>query len=146
MKIATVLSTLLLSTLPFTTMAANPHAQLPPDLQKAVADFDRAQLHSDAAELQRLLADDYVLFNSQGKVENKADFLRDYAQMQLEPFTVEDETVRYWGDGAVLAGVATLKGVSEGQPFSARLRFSDIWRKRDGRWQVVFTQATRAAP
>ena len=120
--------------------------QLPPHLQKAFADFDRAQLHSDAAELQRLLADDYVLYNSQGKVENKADFLHDYAQMRLEPFTVEDETVRYWGDGAVLAGVATLKGTSEGQPFSARLRFSDIWRKRDGRWQVAFTQAPRAAP
>ena len=56
---------------------ADPHAQLPAELRQAAADFDRAQLHSDAAELQRLLADDYVLYNSQGRIEDKADFIRD---------------------------------------------------------------------
>lgn len=125
--------------------AGNPHAHLPADLQRAVSDFDRAQLHSDGAELQRLLADDYVLYNSGGRVENKADFIRDYAAMKLQPFHVEDETVRYWSNGAVLAGVATLSGTDGGKAFSARLRFADIWAKRDGRWQVVFTQTTRAA-
>ena len=126
---------------------ADPHAQLPGDLRRAAADFDRAQLRSDTAALQRLLADDYVLYNSQGKVENKADFIRDYAGMKLQPFAVEDETIRVFGDAAVLAGVATLSGtdIASGEAFSVRLRFADIWRKRDGRWQVAFTQATRAA-
>ena len=131
--------------LPATAPAADPHAGLPADLRQAVADFDRAQLRSDGKELGRLLADDYVLYNSGGKVEGKADFIRDYARMKLQPFRVEDETVRWWGDGAVLAGVATLSGTDGGTPFSARLRFADIWARRDGRWQVVFTQATRAA-
>ncbi|GAA5009798.1 nuclear transport factor 2 family protein [Pseudoluteimonas lycopersici] len=126
---------------------ADPHASVPADLRQAAADFDRAQLHSDATELQRLLADDYVLYNSSGKVENKADFIRDYAGMKLQPFTVEDETIRVFGDAAVLAGVATLGGtdIASGEAFSVRLRFADVWRKRDGRWQVAFTQATRAA-
>lgn len=127
---------------------ADPHAGLPTELRQAVADFDRAQLHSDVAELERLLADDYVLFNSQGKVESKADFLHDYAGLKLQPFAVEDETVRVFGDAAVLAGVATLSGtdLASGEAFSLRLRFADVWRKRDGRWQVAFTQATRASP
>lgn len=122
------------------------HATLPDDLRQAVADFDRAQLHSDVAELERLLADDYVLYNSQGQVEDKRRFIEDYRGMRLEPFHVEDETIRLLGDAAVMAGVATLKGtdLASGQPFTVRLRFSDIWRKRDGRWQVAFTQATRA--
>lgn len=125
---------------------ADPHARLPADLRQAAADFDRAQLRSDTAELQRLLADDYVLYNSSGKVEGKADFIRDYAGMKLQPFTVEDETIRVFGDAAVLAGVATLGGtdLASGEAFSLRLRFADVWRKRDGRWQVAFTQATRA--
>ena len=51
-------------------------------------------------------------------------------------------------DAAVLAGVAALQGIdiASGEAFSSRLRFVDVWRKRDGRWQVAFTQATRAAP
>jgi hypothetical protein len=36
-----------------------------------------------------------------------------------------------------------LKGVDGGKPFSARLRFMDVWAKRGGKWQVIFTQATR---
>ena len=126
----------------------DPHARLPAELRQAAADFDRAQLHSDTGELQRLLADDYVLYNSQGKVEGKEEFIRDYAGMKLRPFTIEDETIRVFGDAAVLAGVATLSGtdIASGEAFSLRLRFADVWRKRDGRWQVAFTQATRAAP
>lgn len=126
----------------------DPRAGLPAELRQAAADFDRAQLRSDTAELARLLADDYVLYNSSGKVEHKAEFIHDYAGMKLQPFTVEDETIRLFGDAAVLAGVATLSGtdVATGETFSLRLRFADVWRKHDGRWQVAFTQATRAAP
>lgn len=125
--------------------ATAPHAMLPPALAKAVAAFDQAQIHGDGAALQRLLADDYVLFNSRARVENKADFIRDYTALgySLKPFTVEQEVVRYWPGGAVLGGVATLEGSSEGKPFKARLRFADIWRERDGQWQVIFTQAIR---
>lgn len=125
--------------------ATAPHASLPPALARAVAAFDRAQVEGDGAALQRLLADDYVLFNSRALVESKADFIRDYTApgYSLRPFTVEDELVRHWPGGAVLGGVVTLEGTSGGKPFKARLRFADIWRERDGRWQVIFTQATR---
>jgi len=128
------------------TVEADPHASVPAELRQAAVDFDLAQLHSDAAELQRLLADDYVLYNSAGKAEDKAAFIRDCAGMKLQPFTVEDETIRVFGDAAVLAGVATLSGtdIASGEAFSVRLRFADVWRKRDGRWQLAFTQATRA--
>ena len=123
--------------------ATAPHAMLPPALAKAVAAFDQAQIHGDGAALQRLLADDYVLFNSQGKVENKQDFIRDYTTpgFTMKPFTVEQEVVRQWPGGAVMGGVATLEGTSDGKPYRVRLRFADIWGLRDGRWQVIHTSA-----
>ncbi|HET6805713.1 MAG TPA: nuclear transport factor 2 family protein [Frateuria sp.] len=126
-------------------LATAPHAMLPRNLARAVAEFDRAQVQGDGAALARLLADDYVLFNSRGRVEDKAAFIRDYtaAGTTMKPFTVEDEVVRHWPGGAVLGGLVTLEGTSEGKPYTVRLRFADIWRERDGRWQVVFTGATR---
>src|SRR5690242_4342434 len=122
------------------------HTMLPPALAMAVAEFDRAQMQGDGAALARLLAGDYVLFNSRGLVEDKAAFIRDYTApgASMKPFTVEEEVVRHWPGGAVLGGVATLEGTSEGKPYKVRLRFADIWAERDGRWQVVFTEATRA--
>lgn len=121
------------------------HAMLPPALATAVAEFDRAQMEGDGAALARLLADDYVLFNSRARVEDKADFIRDYTApgYALKPFTIEQEVVRHWPGGAVLGGVVTLEGTSEGKPFKVRLRFADIWAERGGRWQVIFTEATR---
>lgn len=121
------------------------HRQLPADLARAVAEFDRAQIEGDGAALARLLADDYVLVNSRLRVEDKADFIHDYTVpgWKLQPFVVEHEIIRHWQDGAVLGGVATLQGSAEGKPFKARLRFADIWRRRDGRWQVIYTQAMR---
>jgi ketosteroid isomerase-like protein len=125
--------------------ATAPHAMLPPALARAVAEFDRAQIEGDGAALERLLADDYVLFNSRALVEDKADFIRDYTApgTSMKPFTVEEEVVRHWPGGAVLGGEATLEGTSEGKPYKVRLRFADIWAERDGLWQVVFTEATR---
>jgi hypothetical protein len=121
------------------------HASLPKDLASAAAAFDRAQIEGDGVALARLLADDYVLVNTRASIEHKADFISDYTApgWKLQPYVVEDETVRSWNDGAVLAGAVTLQGTSEGKPFKARLRFADIWRRRNGQWQVIFTQATR---
>ena len=121
-------------------------APLPADLAQAAHDYDQAQIHSDKAELTRLLADDYVLQNSGGQVQDKASFIADSVApgFHLEPFTVEQPIERLLGDTALLGGVATLQGVSGGKPFTARLRFVDVWAKRHGRWQVVLTQATRA--
>ncbi|HEY0435248.1 MAG TPA: nuclear transport factor 2 family protein [Phenylobacterium sp.] len=129
--------------------AAALHAGLPPDLAKAAQDYDRAQVRCDKAELERLLAPDYRLFNSGGQVQDKASFIADSTAptFRMSPFTVEEPLERMEGpDLALLGGVATLKGSSAGRPFTARLRFMDVWARRDGRWQVVFTQATRVAP
>jgi ketosteroid isomerase-like protein len=121
------------------------NAKLPPDLAKAAANYDQAQIHSDRAGLEKALADDWVLANSAGKTQTKQDFIAESMApgSSVEPYTVQDETIRVWGDGATLAGLVDYKGKSEGKPFQVRIRFVDVWRKKDGRWQVVYTQAAR---
>jgi ketosteroid isomerase-like protein len=128
--------------------AAVAHAGLPPDLAKAARDYDRAQVKNDKAALERLLAPDYQLFNSAGQVQDKESFISDSTAptWKLSPFKVDEPLERVEGDTAFLGGVATLKGSSAGRPFSSRLRFMDVWAKRDGQWVVVFTQATKVTP
>lgn len=120
-------------------------APVPADLAARVHAYDDAQIKGDRAALEDLLADDYVLVNSRGQRQSKADLIGDYTKpgFKLEPFTVEEAVELVWRDGAVMGGVATLRGVDAGQAFEVRLRFSDIWAKRDGRWRVIYTHASR---
>jgi hypothetical protein len=118
---------------------------LPPDLAKAAEDYDRAQIKSDGAELNRLLADDYTLVNGGCEIYTKAQFVADSIKpgSTMEPYVVKHAINKVWADGAVLSGEVELKGVDGGKPYTAHARFADIWRKRDGKWQVVFTEVTR---
>jgi hypothetical protein len=122
-------------------------ADIPADLKKAVHDYDEAQVHGNGAELARLLADDYTLINSRGLVQTKKDLIDEYTApgYKIEPFVVREPIEKVWNDGAVMAGVATLKGVDGGKPFSLTLRFADIWAKRNGKWQVIYTHVSPPA-
>jgi hypothetical protein len=120
-------------------------ADIPADLAKAVADYDQAQIHGDGAALQRLLADDYTLVNSKGEVESKAGLIADYTapDYHIDPYVVREPIEKVWNDGAVMGGVVTLSGVSGGQKFSVSFHFADVWARRNGRWQVIYTEVTR---
>jgi hypothetical protein len=63
--------------------------------------------------------------------------------VKQDPFTVEQPIEQVWEDGAVLGGVTTFSGTDSGKPFRARIRFVDVWIKRAGRWQVIYTQVSR---
>ncbi len=122
-------------------------AEIPTDLAQAVHDYDEAQVNGNAAELRRLIADDYTLVNSSGRIQNKAELIADYTTpgYKIEPFTVLEPVHKVWNDGAVMGGLVHLKGVEGGTPFAVTLRFADVWAKRNGKWQVVYAQVARVA-
>ena len=121
---------------------------VPKDLAARVHAYDEAQVKGDKAALEDLVADDYVLINSRGQRQTKADLIADYTKpgFKLEPFVVEEPVELVWSDGAVMGGVARIRGVDGGQTYDIRLRFSDIWAKRNGKWQVVYTHVSRPPP
>lgn len=123
-------------------------APLPQALERAVAGYDAAQVSGDRGALERYLADDYLLVNGAAETENKAQLISDFTApgFRLKPFRVQNPIIRFWADGAVLAGEVSLAGTSDGKPFAAHTRFVDVWRLRAGKWQVVYTQVTRFPP
>jgi ketosteroid isomerase-like protein len=137
-RVALLIATILLGSL------ANA-ADLPADLAKAVKDYDEAQIHGDRAALQRLVADDYTLVNSSGRIQNKAALIADYTApgYKIEPFQIMEAVEKVWSDGAVMGGVVDLRGTDGGKPFAVKLRFADIWAKRNGKWQVIYTHVSR---
>lgn len=113
----------------------------------AIADrFDRAQLEQDRKALESMVDDELVFIEGSGKRSGKKDFIDGWmgADVKYAPITLIDRTVTPLGNDAFsVSAETTLSGTSGGQAFSSRIRFSDTFRRRDGRWQAVHIQVTR---
>jgi ketosteroid isomerase-like protein len=120
-------------------------AELPPDLAKAVKDYDQAQVASDIPTLARLFADDYMLVNSDASVENKEQSLADFRLpgFKIDPYVVEQPVQKVWDSAAVVGGVVHLSWTQDGKHQTRLVRLVHIWAKRDGHWQLNYTQVTR---
>jgi len=122
-------------------------APLPADLAAAAHAYDAAQVDGDGAALERLVADDYVLVNGAGQVQDKARLIADYVApgFKLDPFTIEEPVEKVFGDTALLGGRVNMTGTDGGRRFAVMVRFVDAWAKRNGQWRVVYSQVIRVA-
>lgn len=109
-------------------------------------DWNEAARKKDAAWFERNLADDATEVASrtaalQTKAEAIASMKTD--RSVLESLELSEPSVRVDGNAAVVTGVNRVRGRDEqGKPFDRRVRFTDTFIKRDGRWQVWASQGT----
>ncbi|SFS13658.1 hypothetical protein SAMN05216570_2916 [Dyella sp. OK004] len=122
------------------------YRSLPKDLAAAATAYDLAQFKSNRPELERLLADDYTLAGSSGKNQTKAEYIADAVApgSKTSYVAISQQVTKVWPGGAVLGGMVDAKGYNHGKAFSIRARFVDVWAKRNGQWQVIFTQVNEA--
>jgi ketosteroid isomerase-like protein len=120
--------------------------------QKTVAALDTqyqaAVKHNDAATMDRILADDFVLVTGRGKIYSKADLLRDARSglAQYEHQEDTNQTVRVWGDTAVVTAKLWEKGSENGKPFDYTVWFSDSYVRTSEGWRYVFGQSSLPLP
>ncbi len=124
------------------------------DDQKAVADLDTqyqaAVKNNDAETMARILLDDFVLVVGNGRTFTKADLLKEaqtketiWEHQEEEPGT---QTVRVWGDTAVVTAKLWLKGTTAGKSFERKLWFSDTYVRTPAGWRYAFGQASLSLP
>jgi ketosteroid isomerase-like protein len=122
------------------------------DPSKIVADLDTqyqaAVQRNDAAAMDRLLADDFVLVTGSGKTFTKADLLQEARSRRFVYERQDDtaQTVRIWGDTAVITARLWAKGTDQGKPFEHTLWFSDTYVRGSKGWRYVFGQASSPLP
>ena len=122
------------------------------DVKKTVADLDRtyqlAVQKNDAVEMERLLADDFVLVTGSGKVYTKQDLLNEArsGRINYEQQDDTDQNVRVWGNTAVITARLRAKGSEAGTPFEYTLWFSDTYVKTPQGWKYVFGQSSLPLP
>jgi ketosteroid isomerase-like protein len=118
------------------------------DDKKAVAALDTqyqaAVEKNDAATMDRILADDFILVTGNGKTFTKADLLKEARKgtVVYEHQSDTEQTVRAWGDTAVVTAKLWEKGTQDGKPFDYTLWFSDTYVRSPTGWRYAFGQAS----
>ena len=103
-----------------------------------------ASLHRDADFSRQTLAEDYVAITPLGQVTTKQDSVsaRKSGQLRYDTINVSDMVVRVYGDTAVVTARADVRGRQLGEDFSGPYRYTRVWIRRNGHWQMVSYQAT----
>ena len=112
--------------------------------------YQAAVKSNDAATMDQILADDFVLVTGRGKVSRKADLIESarkkevaYERQDEEPRT---QKVRVWGDTVVVTALLWIKAVQGGKPADYKLWFSDTYVRTPAGWRYVFGQASLPLP
>ena len=105
----------------------------------------KAAVEMDIETYSSFLAADWKTIDLTGRVLTKAQVIEELSskKRRIENAVIDDVAVRELGDVAVVTGRTTATGSYEGKSVTVVLRFTDVFVKRDGRWQVVASQGTQ---
>ena len=117
------------------------------ELLKLEEAFAEAIVKNDLEGIGRLVANDWIIIDPNGEIVDRTRFFEVIKSGALTHDMMEskDSRVRVYGDSAVVTAVTRTKGKFMGHDFSTQERATDVFVKRDGRWQCVLTHLTRFA-
>jgi ketosteroid isomerase-like protein len=121
------------------------------DNGQAVIELDRkrmdAMCRGDAAALEDLLADDLVYTHSSARLDTKRSLIDGMTNGAAAYQSMDTSDVKAvdCGDTVVLTGRADIRVVARGNPLTLNVRFTDVWARRGGQWQMVAWQSTKLA-
>ena len=99
----------------------------------------QAQIHADAAALDRIYADDFIGVGPSGTVRTKAQVISDFTSgdLKFQSITTDEVQVRVYENTAVETGLSTMSGQDKGKAVPRDTRFTRVWVKQQGRWRLV---------
>ncbi len=125
--------------------AASGNAKVEQEIRKLESEWFESYLRGDRAAFDLIVADDAVMTYGNGKVGNKSEAIAEIKAPADASYslTSDDVQVRLYGDTAIVTGRVTEKGIFNGRSLNSQSRYTDVWVRRNGRWQVVAAQNTR---
>jgi Domain of unknown function (DUF4440) len=125
------------TTQPVNTPPPTDHDQVLAELTDLEKEWMVANLSADKEKLNRILADDYVVQVNQGRLQSKADYIRDIQPTpSISNWEFKDLKLSLVGDRATVSGTLSYFVQDRKRVFD----FTDKFVWRDGRWQATGTE------
>lgn len=128
------------------TQADGPAVPVLTDEQQVIAtesDWVQAEVHRDAAVLERVLDDRFLVNSSTGELSDKAAVIAEVLGWKMISQTITDRTVVVDGNTAIVFGTANFRFAVDGKDDEVSAgRYTTTYIKRDGRWRALALQMT----
>ncbi len=109
-------------------------------------EFFTALVEASVKDLDRVLADDFILIEVMGGSEiTKSSLLAAIGSGQLKFEAIEpaDSRRRVYQSTAVITGRTQMRGRFGETPFAVSSRYTHVFVEQDGRWRLVSAQGTQ---
>ncbi len=108
----------------------------------------QAQVDVNTKVLDQLLDDALEYSHSNGELDTKASFIESLTSGRRDYVTTAAtiETVRIFGDVAIIRGRAKVTVADGGQSRDLDLGYTDIWLWKGNRWQMTAWRSARLPP
>jgi ketosteroid isomerase-like protein len=115
------------------------------ELLKLEKAFAEAIVKNDLEGIARLVTDDWIIVDPNGEIVDRKRFFEVIKSGALthDMMESEDLRVRVYGNSAAVTAITRTKGKFMGQEFNTQERATDVFVKREGRWQCVLTHLTK---
>jgi len=127
------------------TSSRTPSADTSKTLIAAEQALNNGLLRGDWKIIEETYADDIVFTEADGSVHHKSDSVREMQSGDLKFTSIEmlDVHVQDLGNVAVVTGKLIEKGHYKTDDLSGTYRFTDVWVKRNSRWQLIAGHESR---
>jgi hypothetical protein len=105
-------------------------------------DLARAVVEHDVESLEQMLASEFTLQGAAGQLDREEFLAAAAGPYEIEEFSYEEIDPEVYGNTAVLVSRYRQVARLEGRDLSKRMNVTDIWTRRQGRWQIVRRHAT----
>src|SRR5947207_2062735 len=106
--------------------------------------WSEAAKNRDKIALERLLDDQFMSTANGGQVSNKRQWIDSMmGPVKVESYSLDDVTVRVFGDTGVVIGRWIGKFTVEGKTMGGTYRFTETYIRIAGAWKAVAAQQTR---
>jgi ketosteroid isomerase-like protein len=112
---------------------------------QAIEALRKAVLGQEKPQLEALCANQLSYGHSDGKVENKAQFIEGVMTRKaiVKSITLSDQTIAIVGTDAIARHMLASESETDGKPTSTKISVLQVWQKQGGTWKLLARQSVR---
>jgi hypothetical protein len=112
---------------------------------QAVEALRKAFFEQDKTQLEALCAEELSYGHSDGRVENKAQFINGVMMRKaiLKSLTLSDHAITVVGTTAIARHTWASESETDGKPTSTKIGVLQVWQKQGGTWKLLARQSVR---